>query len=470
MGDNNNDVPVTRADLEVQTARIEAQSNRLDMLTNQLAELTRLMGGRNVNHGRNNRDQQVRQNRRREGSSSESERESVEGEGQDDHQGRQDFRIKADVPTFSGHLKVEDFLDWLVEVERFFEIMEVPEHKQVKMVAFRLKSSAAVWWDQLQNSRRRQGKSKIQSWRRMKQLMMGRFLPADYEQLLYRLYIECVQGTRTVPEYTDEFLRLAERNDLGETEAQRVARYVSGLKPSIQEKIGMQTMWTVAEANGLALKAELLEKPSRLVSYQRNSYQRNTEVTNSPADRGRTTQQGSRGFPRTVNPASKGINTSNPSSSGDGSRNTNPSQIARTNPYEKPTGDTCYRCGKLGHRSNVCPVRKQAALINDEIVEDEEAEDDDYDGAEFAVEESPEKVNFVMQKLLLAPKEEGQRHSIFRSQCSINEKVCNMIVDNGSCENFVAKKLVDYLKLATESHVAPYSLGWVKKGPSVRVT
>src|ERR1044072_5545192 len=119
------------------------------------------------------------------------------------------------------------------------------------MVAIKLKNTAAVWWDKLVIQRQRQRKGPVRTWRRMKQLMLERFLPGDYEHILYRMYLDCAQGKNTVNEYTTEFVRLSERNELGESENQKVARYVSGLKGSIQEKMRLQTVWTVTEATSL---------------------------------------------------------------------------------------------------------------------------------------------------------------------------------------------------------------------------
>ncbi|XP_020541435.2 uncharacterized protein LOC110011182 [Jatropha curcas] len=64
----------------------------------------------------------------------------------------------------------------------------------------------------------------------------------------------------------------------------------------------------------------------------------------------------------------------------------------KPNPYQKPTGDYCYRCKKQWHTSNICPEyrgandgRRQVNVV-DEVAELEEVEDED-DGSLAALED-----------------------------------------------------------------------------------
>ena len=54
-------------------------------------------------------------------------------------------------------------MDWQIDVDRFFNVMSVPENRQVKMVAIRLKNTAAVWWDKIVVQRKRQRKEAIKT-------------------------------------------------------------------------------------------------------------------------------------------------------------------------------------------------------------------------------------------------------------------------------------------------------------------
>ena len=145
----------------------------------------------------------------------------------------------------------------LIVVDRFFNYIELLEDRKVKIVTYWLKGEASIWWNRLREMTRREGCGPIQTWRRMKQLLRSRFLPLDYEQYIFCAYHKWTQGSKSVIDYTVEFFRLVERNQLLESENQQAARYLSGLKQTIRDKIGVHMVFNVQEAGNLAMKVEL---------------------------------------------------------------------------------------------------------------------------------------------------------------------------------------------------------------------
>ncbi|CAL8119406.1 unnamed protein product [Prunus armeniaca] len=205
------------------------------------------------------------------------------------------------------------------------------------------------------------------------------------------------------------------------------------------------------EANSMALKAELMEKSADSPIHAK---EKGRKVAQVPGNNNTNKWQGTKGA------------TEGNSHTGDKGR------FRRPNPYAKPYGDHCYYCSKPSHKSTDCPNRRQVNLAeaNEDDNEDHGA-DEEYEGADFAYEKGDELINLVLHQVLLTPRqEEGQRHKIFRSFCTVNNKVYNLIIDGGSCENLISKKVMDYLKFPTEKHESPYSLRLVKRGPSVQVT
>ncbi|KAG6503395.1 hypothetical protein ZIOFF_035708 [Zingiber officinale] len=351
--------------------------------------------------------------------------------------------VKVDIPEFHGRLQPEGFLDWLSAVDKFFEYKDIPDGQKVKLVATRLRGYASAWWDKTQDMRLRKGKSKIISWEKMKARLRQNFLPANFAQTIFMQFNTLQQGNKSVTDYTEEFYRLMARIDNQESEDQLVARYVNGLKATIKDEVEMQQLWKLNDAYQLALKVE-----SKLLRHGAKKF---ADV---------------RSFYPSKESTSKGLLKKSGNKDGAYSASKN-----------KPI--SCFKCGQPGHYMNECPKRRSDTRAG--VVEKEEEEppfeedsprydDDEHDREEIEPEEGE---CLVIQKVLAAPKQDENRpwlrHNIFRTRCKSHGKVCSLVIDGGSFENFVSQEMVDKLKLTTIPHPHPYSVSWIKKDNEVRI-
>nr|GEV05734.1 hypothetical protein CTI12_AA461010 [Tanacetum cinerariifolium] len=320
-----------------------------------------------------------------------------------------DYRQRAkDIPSFHGSMNVEDFLDWMSELENFFKFYEIPMDQRLMLVAYKLKGGDQSWWKNMQITRERQGK-----------------LP--------------ITGDRTVEVYTAEFHRLSSRNNLSETESQQVTRYINGLRPQIHDKISLVPVYTLDDAYNVAIRAE-------------NQLARSSILIKSVPS---------------VDPSLQ--HTAKISSIDTGKQvvSTNTTTTKTTNPYARPVMGKCFKCGVPGHRSNDCRAnggKVNLTLRDEEFDEGGETNSSDEDvdanaeiwhpkGGDYTTTEYSAH-SFVIQRILLASKviDSSQRHNLFKTRCIIFQKIFDVIIDNGSTKNIVSRDIVQRLRLPTEKH------------------
>jgi hypothetical protein len=66
--------------------------------------------------------------------------------------------------------------------------------------------------------------------------------------------------------------------------------------------------------------------------------------------------------------------------------------------------------------------------------------------------------------------ESNQSKNFFHTRCFVNNKVCSVIIDGGSCTNVASTYLVEKLVLTTLKHPYPYRLQWLNECGKIKVT
>ncbi|XP_074304739.1 uncharacterized protein LOC141639529 [Silene latifolia] len=251
-----------------------------------------------------------------------------------------------------------------------------------------------------------------------------------------------------VADYVKEFEKLSIVCDLEEKEELRTTRFIRGLNPTLQQRVEIQNYDGFDDFFKLALKFEKQDKGKK--SYSRdyskgsNSYSKPTGTTSSSKET------------RKEDPKDKGKGTA---------VETKDARLRR-----------CFKCQGYGHIANECPqkraltIQKLVDLIPNFVLPELESssavqEEENSNGEVHIVDPySDEKKEVLVIRSLhteAAHVEEEQRERLFHSRCKVNNQLCNLIVDSGSCTNVVSRELVDNLKLPTKNHPKLYKLHWL---------
>ncbi|GKV43369.1 hypothetical protein SLEP1_g50669 [Rubroshorea leprosula] len=358
-----------------------------------------------------------------------------------------DLGIKIDIPDFEGRFQPDEFIDWLHTVERVFELKDILDDKRVKLITIKLKKHASIWWENLKRSREREGCNKIRTWEKMHRELTRKFLPDRYYQDNFVKFHNLQQKSLTVEEYTMEFEQLMMKCDVREKEEQTIARYLGGLDNDISKVVQLQQYWTLDDVIWLALRVE------------KQILKKNITIASKPRDfEAREGTQASKIVVETPAKVEKETSLSHPT---------------------QPNTRKCFKCQGFDHIALNCPNRRIITIIGGEIHEvlDGEAEKEISDEIKPQLEEeliaADHGESLVVRRSphdTITKDEDWLRHNIFHTRCTSRGKVCNVIIDSGSCENVVSSYMVEKLGLPVKDLSHPYKLQWLRKGNEVKVT
>lgn len=284
----------------------------------------------------------------------------------------------------------------------------------------------------------------------MKERLKDKYLPIDYEQMMFEEMLQLRQGSLSVDQFTDRFHELSVRSRVVETEQQTLARYRTGLHSDLRKDMWTARLINVEEAYQLALRLEKQAGPAsgrRMTTWETKSEFAYVAANQRP--------------PALRDQAKNGA-------SGD----------YRGRAKAPNEGPQCYKCKGFGHYAVVCPTRdkKLAFICEKELLAEDAAaehmEREELDEDSLSDEEhlsASELPSCVIHRILTGTKKELQTNpdwlctNIFDTRMEHDGKALNVIIDNGSDMNVISEAAIEHLGLETVRHPTPYRISWVNE-------
>ena len=405
--------------------------------------------------------------------------------------------IKVTLPRFKGSSDPDEFLEWKIQSEWIFLTNNILETLKAKYALTQFEGYASTWWESKRRERESHHNYELPTWLELITLMEMRYLtPNYYQEVLKKVYM-LRQGSKSVEEYYDEFENLRMKSKLEESLECTVIRFVANLRYDILKPLKLKHYDTLEAAFHDASKVEMDLKEEK--SYKA----KNTSTSTWDKSRDNWKATSSKGQFKGVgqDPQVKFDYKSKTNEKPQGGNYVKPT-------FPRPSTIQCFRCQGRGHVASECPNRRTIVALRDgyrtedeeESVEKSEKEGDkseeEGDASGDEEERLDERVNFacflekgrplldsdeelkvntnlscVVRRIMgaLAKEELDQRENLFHARCKIQDKVCSLIIDSGSCTNVVSSSLVERMQIPTRKHSNPYKLQWLNESGEMKV-
>ncbi|KAF8047244.1 hypothetical protein N665_3134s0001 [Sinapis alba] len=366
-------------------------------------------------------------------------------------QGGKDLKLTP--PTFAGKVNPDAYIDWETRMEYIFDYYHYTEARKISLAAAQLTETALSWWDREASERRRLRRDPIIHWDDMRALLRKRYVPNYYYRDLQKRFRKLTQGSKSVEEYYEEFDALRNRLEVQDTEETLMAQFLDGLQDRITRKVERQNYEHFHDLLHYAIQAEQhIKRKTAATSRGKGTW---TPAAQRNVDKGKSIEVESRFKKSTTPEASKGNKTD------------------QGKPIAPRNRDiTCYKCQGKGHYARDCPNQRVMILREDGGYETQEDGEEETAVTDEEITDYPDEGEILVTRRALSAMFEPdtiQRENIFHTRCTIDSKVCSLIIDGGSCTNVASKYLVDKLGLKKTKHPKPYRLKWLNDETELKI-
>ncbi|XP_048502869.1 uncharacterized protein LOC125498660 [Beta vulgaris subsp. vulgaris] len=373
-----------------------------------------------------------------------------------------DRGLRLDLPNFDGAMEPKKFLEWLQWMERVFDYKDYDDAKRFKVAILKLTGYASLWYKNLRNKRRKDGKPSLRSWEKLKTRMKKRFLPSAFTQDMFRKLQVLQQHSLSVEEYVVEFERINMLCDVDEKAEHKIARFIAGLDKKLAKKVDLQPYWSFEEVVQVAMRAEKYVKAKKASTFKHFVKQGDKRSGGAKREEGSSSTTPTR-FDKFKGDKGKS-----------------------STPLATEERRICFKCKGYGNILKDCPNNRVMTLRDIQEIdadyakgsfekEEHEGEKEHDEEAAYEV-DSEEEPEYEGQQLIgrhmlhtQPPSlDHTQRDNIFFTRCLVKQRVCDLIIDNGSCANVVSTTLIDKLQCPTSNHPRPYKLNWLSDDNGIK--